>query len=523
MNVRASGLLRSTTIISSLTLLSRVLGFIRDMAIAYVLGAGSKADVFFVAFRIPNLFRRLYAEGSLSLPYMPELGRVNALGDDASFSRLASNLGGLASCLYLGLFFLGVAAAPLIVSLLAPGFVGSGAKWRLAVSLSRYLFPYVLCIGVTGFAMAILNTKDHFGAPAAAPSLLNLSMLALLGLGSYFQIAPEWALTWGVIFGGAIQLGFQWFWVRRLIIRWSWSRWWRAPETIGVFKLLVPTVLGAAVYHLNIFVATLFASFISAGSISYLYYAERLVQFPLGLFGGAIGTSVLPRLTRQSALGEWTAFRQQVVEAVELLWFLTIPAAIGLWVIRVPLVHLLFQRGEFNEISTFMTAEALGYYSFGLWAVAGFRILVGAWYALERAYITVWTGIGSLAINAVLSGFLIGPMQHGGLALATSIAAIVNVLLLIFLLGRRLGGIHGGRLFRSGARCLVASLLMGLVVGALCRLSYSDGRLEGGFLALGVTCWIAIGAGVYLGSITLLGVPEGVRKLWADWRYPGAD
>jgi putative peptidoglycan lipid II flippase len=514
MDARASGLLRSATIISSLTLLSRLLGFIRDMAIAYVLGAGYKADVFFVAFRIPNLFRRLYGEGSLSLPFMPELGRADALGDDASFSRLAADLGGLASSFYLGLVLLGVMAAPVIVSVMAPGFLGNGAKWQLAVSLSRYLFPYVFCIGVAGFAMAILNTRDHFGAPAAAPSLLNLSMLALLGIGSYFEIAPEWALTWGVILGGALQLGLQWLWVRRLMIEWSWSRWWRAPEAIAVFKLLVPTVFGAAVYHLNIFVATLFASLLTAGSISYLYYAERLIQFPLGLFAGAIGTSVLPRLTRQSALEEWSAFRQQVAEAIELIWFLTIPAAAGLWVIRVPLVHLLFQRGEFNEISTMMTAEALGYYSLGLWAVAGFRVVVGAWYALERAYTTVWTGIGTLALNAVLSAFFIGPMQHGGLALATSIAAIVNLFLLLVLLGKRLGGIHGARLLRSGGRCLAASLIMAIVVGVLCRLSYSDGRLEGGLLALALACWVAAGVCVYLGSILLLGVPDGVKQAW---------
>ncbi len=523
MNMKAADLLRSTAVISSLTLLSRLLGFVRDMAIAYVLGAGYKADVFFVAFRLPNLFRRLYAEGSLSLPYMPELGRAKALGDDASFSRLVSNLSGLVSAFYIGLVLLGVTTAPLLVTLLAPGFLGSGVKWQLAVSLSRYLFPYVLFIGLAGFTMAVLNTKEHFGAPAASPTLLNLSMLALLGLANYLEVAPEWALTWGVLLGGTLQLGLQWFWARRLAIRWGWSRWWRAPESSGILKLLVPTVLGAAIYHLNIFVATLFASFLAEGSISYLYYAERLIQFPLGIFGGAIGTSVLPRLTQQSALAEWSAFRQQVAEAVELLWFVTIPAAVGLWVIRVPLVHLLFQRGEFNVMSTLMTAEALGYYTFGLWAVAGFRVLVGAWYALERAYITVWTGMGALVINLLLCALLVGPMQHAGLALATSIAAILNLFLLIVFLGKRLGGIQGGRLFFGAGRCLIASLLMALVVGPLCRLSYGDSQLEGLFLALGVVCWVIVGVCVYLASIVLLGVPEGVRRLWSNWRQQGTE
>jgi putative peptidoglycan lipid II flippase len=515
MKIKQVGLIRSATLIGSLTLLSRVLGFLRDMAIAYVLGAGYKADVFFVAFRIPNLFRRLYAEGSLSLPYMPEMGKAYALSDEVRFSGLANNLGGFAAFFYLGLTVLGVTAAPLLVSLLAPGFVGSGAKWHLTVKLTRWLFPYVFCVGVAGFVMALLNTHEHFAAPAAAPSLLNLSMLALLGLGGYFKLAPEWSLTWGVFLGGFLQVAFQFHWARPLVARWSLARWWRSPEVSAVLRLLVPTVLGAAVYHLNIFIATLFASFLTAGSISYLYYAERLVQFPLGLFGGAISTSVLPRFTRQIALGEWAAFRQQVVEALELVWFLTIPAAAGLWAIRVPLIRLLFERGEFNGMSTLMTADALGYFAFGLWAVAGFRVLLGAWYALGRAYVTVWTGVGALAINVLLSIFFVGPLGHSGLALAVSVAAIANLLSMIILLGNHLGGIQVGRLLLSSARCLTAAIIMAAVIQALARVSYGGGQLGGGLLILGVGSWVLAGVLIYLGAILLLGLPEGVKTAWA--------
>jgi putative peptidoglycan lipid II flippase len=513
-----AGLIRGATVISGLTLLSRVLGFLRDMAIAYVLGASYKADIFFVAFRIPNLFRRLYAEGSLSLPYMPEMGKAYALSDDLRFGELVNNLGSLATFLYLGLTLLGVTAAPLFVSLLAPGFVGSGAKWHLTVKLTRWLFPYVFCIGVAGFFMALLNTHEHFTAPAASPILLNVSMLALLGIGGYFKLAPEWSLTWGVFLGGFFQLAFQFHWARPLVRKWNLARWWRSPEASAVIKLLVPTVLGAAVYHLNIFIATLFASFLTVGSISYLYYAERLIQFPLGLFGGAVSTSVLPRLTRQTALGEWAAFRQQIVEALELVWFLTIPAAAGLWAIRVPLVHLLFQRGEFNEMSTMMTADALGYFAFGLWAVAGFRVLVGAWYAIGRAYVTVWTGVGTLAINVLLSIFLVGPLGHSGLALAISVAATANLVCLIILLGSHLKGMHGGRLLMSNARCLTAAILMAVVIRALERFAYGGGLLEGGLLLLCLGGWVVAGVLIYLGAIWLMGLPEGVKAAWAARR-----
>jgi putative peptidoglycan lipid II flippase len=516
MKVKQIGLIRSATVISSLTLLSRMLGFLRDMAIAYVLGASYKADVFFVAFRIPNLFRRLYAEGSLSLPFMPEMGKVYAFSDEIGFSGLANNLGSFAAFFYLGLTLLGVTAAPFFVSLLAPGFVGNSAKWHLTVQLTRWLVPYVFCIGVAGFVMALLNTHEHFAAPAAAPILLNLSMLALLGIGGYFKLAPEWSLTWGVFLGGFLQVAFQFHWARPLVVRWGLTRWWRSPEVPAVLKLLVPTVLGAAVYHLNIFIATLFASFLPVGSISYLYYAERLVQFPLALFAGAISTSVLPSFTRQTALGEWAVFRRQVVEALELVWFLTIPAAAGLWAIRVPLVHLLFERGEFNEISTLMTADALGYFALGLWAVAGFRVLVGAWYALGRAYVTVWTGAGALAINILLSIFLVGPLGHSGLALAISIAATANVLSLIILLGKHLGNIQVGRLFLSSARCFTAAIIMAAVIRALVAFTYGGGLLEGALLIPGLGTWLLAGVLIYLGVILLMGLPEGVKRAWVE-------
>jgi putative peptidoglycan lipid II flippase len=518
MKLEQKRLIRSATLISALTLLSRLLGFARDLAIAYVLGASFSADAFFVAFRIPNLFRRLYAEGSLSLPYMPELTRARTHGDEARFSNLARHLGSFAVVFYLGVTLLGVAAAPLCVSLLAPGFVESEVTYQLALELTRWLFPYVFCVGVAGFVMALLNTYDHFGAPAASPSLLNLSMLGLLGIGGYFNMAPEWSLTCGVVLGGLLQIVFPYCWARPLVPGWRFTKWWRAPEIRAVLKLLVPTVVGAAVYHLNIFVATVFASFLTVGSISYLYYAERLFHLPLGLFGGAIATSVLPYLTRQNALREWSAFRRQVIESIELIWFLTIPAAVGLWVIRVPLVRLLFERGEFSETSTLMTAQALGYFALGLWAVAGLRLLVVAWYALDGAYFTVLTGVGALAVNIVLSALLVGSLGHSGLALAISVSAIVNWLTLLVLLARRLGSIEGRRLLRSGLSCMSGALVMGFVVGVFSHFTYGGGTDEGGQLLLALSAWIVVGVVVYLGVVLWLGLPEGVKTAWNAWR-----
>jgi putative peptidoglycan lipid II flippase len=275
-------------------------------------------------------------------------------------------------------------------------------------------------------------------------------------------------------------------------------------------------MLGAAVYHLNIFVATIFASRLGVGTISYLYYADRLVQFPLGIFGGAVGASVLPRLTRLSARQDWPALREQVLEAIELLWFVTIPAAAGLWALRLPIVHVLFQRGEFTEISTLRTAEALGYYALGLWAVAGLRVAVGAWYALEGPYLTVWAGAIALGVNVALCALLVGPLGHGGLALASALAAMVNLLLLFLLLGKRLGSIQPLRLCRSGGRCLLASLMMTLAVSALRDMSYRGSQPGGSILMIKVGCWVLVGVGVYLGCILLLGVPKGVKKAWTQ-------
>jgi putative peptidoglycan lipid II flippase len=227
---------------------------------------------------------------------------------------------------------------------------------------------------------------------------------------------------------------------------------------------------------------------------------------------------VLPYLTRQNALREWSAFRRQVIESIELIWFLTIPAAVGLWVIRVPLVRLLFERGEFTETSTLMTAEALGYFALGLWAVAGLRLLVVAWYALDGAHVTVLTGVGALALNIVLSGLLVTTLGHGGLALAISVSAIVNWLTLLVLLERRLGTIEGRRLLRSGLSCLSGALVMGVMVRVLCRFTYGGGTDEGGLLLLALAAWIVVGVLVYSGVIAWLGVPQGVKTAWNAWR-----
>ncbi|MBW1982079.1 MAG: murein biosynthesis integral membrane protein MurJ [Deltaproteobacteria bacterium] len=512
---------RPAALISGLTLVSRILGFARDVVIAYVLGASVITDVFFVAFRIPNLFRRLYADGFLSLPFMHAFGRSQVLADGEAFRNVSSSLFCLTTSIYTAVLIVGELAAPVLVAICAPGFIHAEAEYNLTVSLTRLLLPYILLIGATGFFMAVLNSRDHFAAPAAAPALLNVSMIAALLLGQWFMAAPVWALSWGVLIGGLLQLLLQLPRGSKFISMQGCKQWWRHHVCKQTSRIILPTVLGAAVNQLNIFVATMFASFLAAGSISFLYYGERLMQFPLGIFASAVATSVMPTLTRHNAAMEWAAFRQQLVEAIEILFFFTIPAAAGLWILREPLIRLVLERGEFGAAASSMTAEALGYYALGLWAVAGCRLLVAAWYALNRPYVPFFAGLAALTSNVLLCLALVESMGLGGLALATSLAAAIQLVILLALLVKRLQSMETCRLLGGGLRCLLASALMALLVHYLYALAIGSDFVMPGNSLLPICGCILVGVFTYLGIISLLGLPPSVKNIWQERLFLG--
>ncbi len=499
---------RAAGVVSGATFLSRILGFVRDVIVAWFFGAGLAADAFFVAFRIPNLLRRLFAEGSLTISFVPVFSEYLYKHGRAEAFKLARSTWWILTILLVVVSVCGVLFAPLIVRLIAPGFYASPEKFELTVLLTRIMFPYIFFIALVALAMGILNSLGSFGPPAFAPVLLNVAMIASVLFIAPRLGQPALALAVGVIIGGALQLALQMV----SMFKKGFHLFVRGPLYHAAVKriagLMTPAVFGAAVYQLNIFVGTLLASLLPSGSVSYLYYADRLVQFPLGVFAIALATAVLPTLSRQAAQENMAGLRESFSYALRMVFYITIPAMVGLIVLREPIVEVLFQRGAFGPATTRLTAEALLYYAVGLWAFSGVRVVVSTFYALQDTKTPVKIAAVSLLANIVMSVLLMGPMRHGGLALATSLASGLNLCLLVFALRKRLGRIGARDILRSVSRSLVSALFMGLVVagGAAWVLPMCG---EGaGYLAAVVLGSIGLGALLYGISSRLLGCRE---------------
>jgi putative peptidoglycan lipid II flippase len=446
------------------TFLSRIFGFLRDMVIAAFFGAGLSTDAFFVAFRIPNLLRRLFAEGSLTIAFVPvftEYLKKKSKDDALELANIAFTLLSIILAL---VSVLGILLSPVIVMLIAPGFARVPAEYEMTVFLTRFMFPYIFFISLVALCMGILNSLRHFAAPALAPVVLNISMIiAALSLKNSFDM-PIFALAVGVMAGGILQLAMQFPFLVRMGVKLKPDFNFRHPGIKRIGILMLPAVFGAAVYQINIFVSTLLASFLPEGSVSYLYYADRVVQLPLGIFGIAIGTASLPSFAEQVARGDHEELKKTLSFSLRLILFVTIPAMIALIALRVPIISVLFQRGEFDTISTVLTSQALLYYAIGLCAFSGIRIIVSAFYSLQDTRTPVRIAIAALIVNIILSILLMFPLKHGGLALATSISSAVNVIILGMILRRRIGRFLDREFYRSVLKVIASSLVMWAVL-----------------------------------------------------------
>jgi putative peptidoglycan lipid II flippase len=461
---------RSAGVVGGATLLSRILGAVRDIVVASFFGTGMVADAFIAAFRIPEFLRRLFGEGSLSIAFVPVYtDHLRRHGREAADRLAASALRSLALVLAL-VTVAGMAAVPWLVQVLAPGFSQSTDKFALTVVLARTMWPYLWFIGMVALCMGILNVLGHFAAPALSPVCLNLAMIAALVVGGYGVATEADLAVWlaaGVVVGGALQLGLQVpFLVRHKVCFWRRAPLWH--EGLGrVARLMGPVLFGAAVFQINSLVITLLASLLPQGSVAYLYYADRLVQFPLGVFGFAVATAVLPTLSHQAAAGRIEAMGQTCGHAIRLVFFITLPATVGLIVLREPIVSLLFQRGAFDAQSMRLTAGALLYYAMGLWAFSAVRIVLNAFYALQDTRTPVRIAIVSIGANGLLGWALMGPMGHQGLALALTIASAGNFFLLAAALRRRLGVLGGHVIAVSIAKSGFCAAAMGACVQLL--------------------------------------------------------
>jgi len=488
---------KAAGIVGAATFLSRIFGFIRDVVIAWYFGAGLSSDAFFVAFRIPNLLRRLFAEGSLSIAFIPVFTEYLASQGEEEAFKLARSAIRLLSVLLIIIAIAGILMSPLIIRVIAPGFASLPEKFSLTVTLTRIMFPYIFFIGLVAVCMGILNVLGHFASPALAPVFLNLAMIGSVLFLSPYMTDPVLGLGIGVLIGGILQLGLQLpFLSKKGFYFWQSTKIYHSGlKKVGT--LMLPTVFGSAVYQINILIGTLLASLLPEGSVSYLYYADRLVQFPLGIFAIATATAVLPSLSRQAAAKDFDALRGTFTHAMKLVLFITIPSMIGLIVLREPIVALLFKRGAFDLETTRLTACALLYYCMGLWAFSSVRIVVSTFYALQDTKTPVQMAVISIAANMMLGVILMGPLGHGGLALSTSLASMINLGLLVRALKIKLGPLGWKNVLVSACKTMLCSAIMGAGVWAMARVIIPSGDRTAPGLFSGLMGSIGIGIILY--------------------------
>jgi len=459
------GIAGAAGIVAFGTLISRILGFIRDMILANLFGATIAADAFYVAFRIPNLLRELFAEGSMSAAFIPVFTEYLSKKSRSEAKALASAAFTTLLLLLCAVVAVGILFSPQLIGWIAPGFVRDPYKFSLTVSMTRIMFPFLLFISLAALAMGILNSTRRFAPPALASGVFNV--VSILFVFGFTPLLPEpvYGAAIGVALGGLAQFLIQVpaLYQEGFPLAFRRPLWPFHPGVIQMGRLLLPTTLGLSVTQINVLVNTLLASYLAAGSVTYLYFGMRLIHFPLGIFAVALSTAILPTLSTQVAKGDTEGVRQTFSFGLRLVFFITFPAMMGLILFRVPIVHLLFEHGAFGRVATLGTASAVLFYSIGLWAFAGIRIVVPVFYSLQDTKTPVKIGLIAVIANIILNLVLMGPLQHGGLALATSLSAILNFSLLLLILRKRIGRVDGKRILNSHLKVIVASAPLFLI------------------------------------------------------------
>jgi putative peptidoglycan lipid II flippase len=460
-------LARAAATVGSLTLISRLLGFGRDMMIAAFLGAGAAADAFFVAFKLANLLRRLFAEGAFNAAFVPLFARTFEGEGAAAARKFAREAFAVLTLVLLGVVALAEIFMPVLVRILAAGFEPGDGRYELSVELSRITFPYLMLISLAALASGVLNSLGRFAAASLAPVLLNVVLIAALLLSAAAGWSAAHALAWGVAAAGVVQLAWVMWAAARAGMALTWVRP-RRSERIGrLYRLMLPGIVGTGVYQLNLVVDTWFASHLPPGAVSWLFYADRLVQLPLGMVGIAIGTALLPALSRQLRAGQRTTADHTMNRGLELGLLLTLPAAVALAIIAGPIIHVLFERGSFDPTDTSATAAALAAFAVGLPAYVLIKVLAPAFFAREDTSTPVKIAALCLAANVGLILLLIQPLAHVGIALATGLSNWINAGLLATILYRRGDLRPDTRLKARLPRLLLAALLMGFAVAIL--------------------------------------------------------
>jgi len=425
-------LLRALATVSSMTLVSRILGFVRDAVIARLFGAGLATDAFFVAFRIPNLLRRLFAEGAFSQAFVPVLAEYRTRNGEGETRLLVARVATALALAVLVVSILGIFAAPWIIYVSAPGFSATPEKFALTVAMLRITFPYLLFISLVSLAGGILNTWSRFAVPAFTPTLLNLSFIfCALVLAPYFH-PPVLVLAWAVLAGGVLQLALQLPYLSKIgmLPRLRADFW--DPGVKRILRLMGPAVFGVSIAQLSLLINTIFASFLANGSVSWLYYADRLMEFPTGMLGVALGTILLPSLSRYYSSDATEQYSRLLDWGLRLTLLLALPAAVALALLAVPLISTLFHYGEFSVEDVLMTRRALVAYSIGLVGLILVKVLAPGFYARQNIRTPVKIAVITLVATQLMNLVLVGPLKHAGLALAIGLGACLNAGLLYY-------------------------------------------------------------------------------------------
>lgn len=495
LNTRAAG------IVAGAVMLSRILGLGRELIFAGLFGAGRGMDAFITAFRAPNLLRDLFAEGALSTAFVTVFSQYIATKGEQSAWQLASKMATLTTLFMSFVSVLGIIFAPELIYLLAPGF--SPEKAALTITLTRIMYPFILMVSLAALVMGMLNAKNIFTAPALASSFFNLG--SILGgvvfgwwLDPHFGEKSLLGLALGTLLGGLLQLVVQFPSLHRVGFRLILDFQWRDPGVKQVLLLMLPAVIAASAVQINVMINSIFASYLGDGPVSWLSYAFRLMQLPLGVFGVAIATVTLPLVSRVAALGDLEKFRSTLSRAIRLALFLTMPSAIGLMVLAQPIIAIIYQRGKFHDHDTLQTAEALQFYALGLVAYSCIKVLSPAFYAMNRRWTPMMVSFLSIGLNLLLNSTFIFyfKMGHRGLALSTALSAILNCGLLYFFMVRFAGSLKFRELWSTVWRCGLACLPI-VAVGMLTHpwlhhLQKMSILIRIGGLLLVITCAVSL-------------------------------
>jgi putative peptidoglycan lipid II flippase len=475
-NRKPPSVAQNASVVSIAVMASRILGLVRDQVFAIFFGAGLQYDAFLAAFRIPNLLRDLFAEGALSAAFVTTFSQVLETKGQKEAVRLSNRVATLTILVISVICVAAWLCAPLLVRALAPGFFDVPGKAELTIQLTRIMIPFLLLIALAAQAMGVLNAQNVFGIPAIASAFFNLgSIIAGLLLGFAIGPAIGWSaiegMAFGTLVGGFLQFAVQWPSLLRTGFSYRPMISLSDPGVRQIVRLMAPAIIGTAAVQINVFVNTNFASSIidpatgavANGPVSWLNYAFRFMQFPIGVFGVAIATAMLPPLSRSSARNDLVQFRETLAHSLALVFFCCVPSAVGLAVLGRPIVALIFEHGRFTAFDTIQTGNALAAYSIGLAGYAAIKVLSPAFYALNDARTPMLVSLGSIVVNYAMNSLLVGPFGHVGLAFSTSTVALVNFLLLALFMRRRLGWLEGRRLGSTLIRIGVASIAMGFV------------------------------------------------------------